>query len=178
MVGTDKKLHGGLDFTDNGSGKDKDNDDVPDIMSGGHQATAMIEQFKNDITRSKGNVDLSKYYVMEGMQNKDKLDFFTEFIDDDDVLRMNTIEMYVTVAPLIIRKTSDKSMAKINKLLQDVYTGHIHTHKTNMVSKERKREITYRDILSSDSSDSGVVSTGFKKFFGVGGSGNGGNVKK
>lgn len=161
------KLHGGLQDIDNG----KDTEEIPEIMSGNTEAVGMIEQFKNDIARSNRNVDLSKYYVMEGMQNKDKLDFFTEFIDDDDVLRMNTIEMYVTVAPLIIRKASQQSRKKITDLLNNVYVGHVKTHKTNMVSKERKREITYRDILSSDSSDSGVVSTGFKKFFGVGSNG-------
>lgn len=148
---------------DNGNGKDAE---TPEIMKGDTTAVGLIEQFRNDVQRTNRNVDLSKYYVMEGMQNKDKLDFFTEFEDTDDVLRMNTIQQYVTIAPLIVRKS--KNMEKIKTLLQDVYVGHVNTHKTNMVSKNRAREEAYVRILSSDSSDSGVTATGFRKFFGVG----------
>ena len=157
---------------DNGNGhSSKQELVIPDIMQGGQQAVSVVEQFRSDMQKSNRGVDLSKYYVMEGMQNKDKLNFFTEFENSDDVLRMNTIEMYVTVSPMIIRKTSVANMARIKTLLKDVYTGHVETHKTNMVSNNRKREDAYVRILSSDSSDSGVVPTGFKKFFGVGGGG-------
>lgn len=152
----------------------KDNGlDTPEIMTGDNRAVSIVEQFRSDIQKSNRAGEMSKYIVMEGMQNKDKLDFFTEFIDDDDVLRMNTIQMYVDIAPLIIRKTSEKNMDRIKELLNNVYLGHVHTHKTNMVSKQRKREESYSKILSSDSSDSGVTPTGFRKFFGVNVGGNG-----
>lgn len=146
------------------NGKDKD---TPEIMTGDNKAVAIIESFRSDMQRSNIKQETSKYLVMEGMQNKDKIDFFTEFTNDDDILRMNTIQMYVDIAPLIIRKTSTNNMLRITALLNGVYDKHVMTHKTNMVSKNRKREESYNKILSSDSSDSGIPSSGFKKFFGV-----------
>lgn len=145
--------------------------EIPQIMTGDKTVVGVIQDFRNDMQRSNRSVEMSKYVSMEGMQSRDKVDFFTEFTNDDDVLRMNTIQSFVTIMPLTIRKTSDKNMIKIKGLLNDVYTGHVNTHKTNMVSKNRKREESYVKILSSDSSDSGVVPTGIKKFFGIGGKG-------
>lgn len=156
--------------------KEKDNgkdNDIPPIMTGDNKAVELIEAFRNDALKTNRDTSWSKYLVMEGMQNKDKIDFFTEFVNDDDVLRMNTIQMYIDIAPLIIRKTSEKNMLKIKTLLNGVYALHVMTHKTNMVSKNRKREDSYNKILSSDSSDSGIPSSGFKKFFGVNIGGNG-----
>lgn len=43
-------------------------------------------------------------------------------------------------------------------------------HMINMATKGRRREDSYTKILSSDSSDSGV-SSGVRKFFGLGGNG-------
>lgn len=141
---------------------------LPEIMQGNNNAVALIQEYRNDIVKNRPQTDQSKYQVMEGMQNKDKVPFFTEFINFDDILRMNTIEMFGTVSPYIIRKTSEDNMKKIIALNKVVYTGHVETHKINMVSLERKREESYTKILSSDSSDSGNVPTGFRKFFGMG----------
>lgn len=155
---------------DNGNGKNepKDSDAAPLILvSGG--AEQLVQKLREEARTQEKTVDLSKYAVMEGMQNYDKVDFFTEFVNDDDVLRMNTIEMFVKVSPYTIRKTSAKNREKINSLLKEVYVAHVQTHKRNMVSKSRKREDAYTRILASESSDSGVVPTGIRKFFGIGG---------
>lgn len=146
-----------------GNGKD-----VPIILAGNGNAEKLVERLREETRATEKTVDLSKYYVMEGMQNIDKVKFFSDFENRDDVLRMNTIEAFVNVAPLVIRKTSTKNMEKIEKLLNDVYSGHVDTHKINVVSLARGRESAYTKILSSDSSDSGVVPTGLKKFFGIG----------
>ena len=108
---------------------------------------------------------------MEGMQNPDKRQFFTEYINFDDVMRMNTIERYVDVAPLIIRKCSPQTKLKIDSMLKKVYHEHVEEHKENMTSLKRKREEAYTKILGADSSDSGVTPTGLKKFFGFGSGG-------
>jgi len=143
---------------------------IPSVMNLDAGGKQVLQDLRQDLKASQNQtVDLSKYYVMEGMQNKDKLDFFTELINDDDTLRMNTIEAFNNVSILCIRKTSPHNMQKIIDLNKAVYQEHVRTHKTNMVSKGRARENAYVKILSSDSSDSGVVPTGIKKFFGIGG---------
>lgn len=153
------------------NGKKKHEDIViPPIMaSNNNNMVEVVKELKQDMSRSNRGMELSKYQVQEGMQNKDKVPFFTEFTDFDDVLRMNTIEAFVTIAPLIIKKTNPKNLEKIKTMLNEVYIGHRDTHKTNMTSLHRKREDAYVRILASDSSDSGVMPTGFKKFFGIGG---------
>jgi len=142
--------------------------EIPDAMKGGDNARLLIQEFRKDDKVSNNNMELSKYVVQEGMQNEDKISFFTEFKDMDDVLRMNTIEAFNQASLLCIRKISKKWMDKILDLNKNIYAEHSRTHKRNMVSLQRKREDAYVKILSSDSSDSGVVPTGIRKFFGVG----------
>ena len=125
-------------------------------------------EIKNQINASKQGIDLTKYQVMVGMQDPDKRQFFTEYENRDDVLRMNTIERYVDIAPLIIRKCSPDVKAKIDTLMKKVYHEHVEEHKENMSALKRGRESAYVKILSSESSDSGAVPTGFRKFFGIG----------
>ena len=125
-------------------------------------------EIKNQISASKQGIDLTKYQVMEGMQNPEKRQFFTEYENRDDVLRMNTIERYVDIAPLIVRKCSPAVREKINTLMKKVYHEHVEEHKENMSALKRGRESAYIRILSAESSDSGSVPTGFRKFFGIG----------
>lgn len=162
-------------MTDNN--KDKKNkqelESIPDVMKGDEGTNVLLNDLRNDLRVSSiQNQDMSKYLVMEGMQNDSKISFFTEFVNDDDVLRCNTIEQYITVAPLIVRKTSQKSFDKIQSLMIDVYGKHVKTHKRNMVSKQRKREQSYTRILSNDMVDTYQQQiSGAKKFFGIGGNG-------
>ena len=146
---------------------------IPAIMDtsngNGSAMQEVVKDLRSDMSKSNRGMELSKYAVQEGMQVKEKVPFFSEFTNFDDVLRMNTIEAFVTIAPLIIRKTSTHNMEKIVTMLNNVYIGHRDTHKTNMTSLNRKREEAYVKILASDSSDSGVMPSGFKKFFGIGG---------
>lgn len=144
-------------------GKDKE---VPDIMTG-QTALEKIQEYRDDIVRNRPAMDRTKFEVMEGMQNEEKLDFFTEFIDDNDVLRMNTIEAFVNIAPLVVKKCSQDTKERIGRLMQSVYIGHVKTHKRNMVSKLRQREKSYTKILSHDTTEE-VVPTGIKKFLGFG----------
>ena len=150
---------------DNGNGKDS-----PPIMQvDGENSTIMfaVKSLKQEMNVSRQQTDLSKYVVMEGMQNSDKVDFFTEFIDFNDAIRMNTIERYIKIAPLIIRKS--KKIDQVKAMMQEVYGEHVKEHKRNMTSLKRKREEAYTKILGADSSDSGVIApTGLKRFFGVG----------
>lgn len=145
---------------------------IPDIMDtsngNGSAIKEVVQDLRADMSKSNRGMELSKYAVQEGMQTKDKVPFFTQFMDFDDVLRMNTIEAFFTIAPLTVKKTSESNMKRITQMLQDVYIGHRDTHKINMTSLDRKREDAYVKILSSDSSDSGTVPSGFKKFFGLG----------
>lgn len=144
-----------------------DNPDTPDIMKGGSRMEQLLTGVRNDIAISKNKGDLTRYQVTEGMQNEEKLPFFTEFIDDDDVQRMNTIEAFITFAPLIIRKTSEKNRTRINLLLNNTYGQHVKTHKRNMTSKGRAREDAYIKILSGDFNVTEKPARGFEKFFGV-----------
>lgn len=144
----------------------EDKEIIPEIMTG-QNALEKIQEYRDDIVRNRPAMDRTKFEVMEGMQNEEKLDFFTEFIDDNDVLRMNTIESFVVIAPLIVKKASPETKKRIEKLMQDVYIGHVKTHKRNMVSKQRQREHSYTKILSHDTTEE-VVPTGIKKFFGIG----------
>src|SRR5574342_1381297 len=98
---------------------------LPAIMQGNEQTVNIVKELKNDIQRPRNNADLSRYMVMEGMQNEDKVPFFTEFINDDDVLRMNTIEAYAKIVPMIVHKTSDRNRQRIQTLMNDVYTEHV-----------------------------------------------------
>ena len=144
---------------------------IPEIMTG-VGAVAKIQELRDDIVRSKPQLDRTKFEVMEGMQNPDKVAFFTEFIDDNDVLRINTIESYVTIAPLIVKKAPPQTIEKIAQLMIKVYDGHVQDHKTNMTSKGRGREIAYTKILSHDTTEE-IVPTGIKRFFGFGKGGSG-----
>src|SRR2546426_132100 len=157
---------------DNGNGKDTPKDtqelEIPEIMVVGNRAEDLVNRLRDETKLNNNSVSLDRYHVMNGMQNEEKISFFTEFINDDDVLRVNTIEAFNQVSLLCIRKTSDKNRQRIEQLNKNIYNHHVHTHKTNMVSKARKREDAYVKILSADSSDSGVAPTGLKKFFGLG----------
>lgn len=152
---------------------EKQEEELPSIMIDANQAQQLVQSIQKDNMVGNNQADLSRYLVMEGMQNEEKIPFFTELLSFDDTLRMNTIEAYVNIAPLIIRKTSEKNMVKINNLLQSVYLGHVRGHKRNMVSLKRQRESAYVRILSTDTTDN-IGSTGLQKFFGVGG----GKIKK
>lgn len=147
---------------------EKENEDIPMIMIDGQTAMQLVQKIQKDNAMSQQSADLSRYLVMEGMQNEEKIPFFTELTDFDDVLRMNTIEAYVNIAPLIIRKTTENNFKKINLLLQTVYMGHVKGHKRNMVSHKRERESAYVKILASAGEDV-IGSSGLQKFFGVGG---------
>lgn len=157
-----------------GNGQDAPKDaipiEIPVIMANADGAKELINKLREETKASQQNtISLDKYHVTEGMQNEEKIPFFTEFTSDDDVLRINTIEAYNTVSLLCIKKASEKNMKRIQQLNKDIYDAHAKTHKRNMVSKLRKREDAYIRILSADSSDSGAIPTGFKKFFGIGG---------
>lgn len=151
-----------------GKGLEKENEDIPVIMVDGAQAQLLVDRIQQDNMIGQQQADLSRYLVMEGMQNEEKVPFFTEFVDFDDVLRINTIEAYVNIAPLIMRRTTEKNMKKITALLDKVYMGHVKGHKRNMVSLDRKREEAYIRILSTETADN-IGSSGLQKFFGVGG---------
>lgn len=142
--------------------------DTPAIMQGDKTAVAVIQEYRDDIIKNRAQLDTTKFAVMEGMQNEEKVPFFTEFENFDDVLRMNTIEAFVDLAPKVVKKTSDKNRDKIALLLQNTYINHVKTHKRNMVSNGRKRENAYVKILSNDTTEP-LPQTGFKKFFGIGG---------
>lgn len=149
----------------NGKMKEQLEQTLPSVMQSNEQTVQVIKSLKEELTRPRNNADLSRYQTMEGMQNPDKKDFFTEYTNDDDVLRMNTIEAFTTVAPLIIRKTPKKNLDKIAMLMETVYIKHVSTHKINMTSKNRKREEAYVRILANDTTEESP--SGFEKFFGV-----------
>ena len=141
--------------------------EVPDVMKGGDKALQAITALQQDMKNTAPVMDDSKYRVMQGMQDESKLDFFTELINDDDVLRCNTIEAYIMIAPLVVRKCSPNTWQKIRILMSDVYGANVKTHKRNMVSKGRQREKSYTKILSNDATDTiNQIPTGARKFFG------------
>lgn len=132
----------------------KDNgktEQTPLIMQNSEEGREIAKELRNELRNTSRTQDLSRYYVMEGMQNEEKKAFFTEYTKFDDVLRMNTIEMYMILAPKIIRKSNQKTRDNIDKLLQDVFKGHVDTHKRNMASLNRKREQAYINILRGES---------------------------
>jgi hypothetical protein len=133
------------------------------------QLFELATKLKSDINSSKIGVDPTKYQVMEGMQNPDKRQFFSDYENRDDVYRMNTIQRYVRIAPLIIRRCKPATLNKIELMMQQIYAEHVEEHKENVTSLKRGRETAYTKILGADSSDSGSSPTGFRKFFGVGG---------
>lgn len=141
---------------------------LPAVMQSNDVTQRVVSDLKDAISRPRNNADLSRYQVMEGMQNEEKIPFFTEFINDDDVLRMNTIEAYAMIVPKIVRKTSEKNRLRIQQLMNDVYIEHVKTHKRNMTSKSRGRESAYTKILANESQEQ-IVPSGLTKFFGVGG---------
>lgn len=167
MVDKEKTIYNG-----NGEDEPKDSPDNPPpaiMIASKDDAQKLVQKLREETKLNQNAISLDKYHVMSGMQDEEKIPFFTELINDDDVARMNTIEAYNEVSLLCIRKTSPKNMERIKQLNKDIYIGHVKTHKRNMVSKGRQRENSYTKILSADSSDSGVVPTGIRKFFGIGG---------
>lgn len=138
----------------------------PLILIKPEMAKEMIDRLSKESVVNEA--ELSRYRVMEGMQNELKIPFFTELIDDDDVLRMNTIESYVTIFPLMYRRVTKANWDKIQLLMKSVYEGHVIDHKTNMVSKGRGRESAYVKILSNEHTEI-ETSTWAQKFFGIGG---------
>lgn len=146
-------------------------EETPEIMLGNEVSANKIKMYMEDVRKpSVTQEDLTKFKVMEGMQSEKTNKFFTEYTDFDDVLRMNTIEMFTYVAPLIVRKTSEKNREKIQAIMDSVYRKHVTTHKENMTSLNRKREASYTKILSHDTTEE-VIPTGVKKFFFGGGNG-------
>lgn len=129
-------------------------------------AKQIASELRNELRGQPQAGDLSKYLTMEGMQSEDKVDFFTQFVNTDDVLRMNTIQMFVKLAPMIVKTTSKANRIRINQLLNDVYGEHVYTHKVNMTSLNRLREKAYVDILRNDGG--GDVAPNFaNRLFGV-----------
>lgn len=146
--------------------KEKEKEDTPEIMQGNDTTQKAVIELKDAVNRPRNSADLSRYQTMEGMQNPEKDSYFTEYINFDDVLRMNTIEAFVASAMLPLKKCSPETRKKVETLLKNMYVEHVKTHKRNMSSLQRKRETAYVRILSSDSNEQSI-STGFQKFFGV-----------
>lgn len=147
--------------------KQEEKEELPAIMQNTDATQKAVSELKDAITRPKNSFELSRYQTMEGMQNPEKDSYFTEYIDVDDVLRMNTIEAFVNASMLPIKKISDKQRVKVEGLLRTMYVEHVKTHKRNMSSLNRKRETAYVKILSNDMGEV-PVSTGIQKFLGVG----------
>lgn len=141
-------------------------DETPDIMKSNDDTKKAVSELKDAITRPRNSFDISRYQTMEGMQNPEKDSYFTEYINFDDVLRMNTIESFVNASTLPLKKCSPATRKKVDALLTRMYVEHVKTHKRNMSSLLRKREDAYVRILSNDTGDS-PVSTGLQKFLGV-----------
>lgn len=155
-------------MTDNGKTKQTQEEIViPALLQTNANVEGIAQQIRRDINSSKGQQDTSKYLVMEGMQNPQKVPFFTEYQNVDDVMRMNTIEMYAVMNIHITRKINPKFADKLNAFYKDAYQGHIDSHKTNMASLARGRETAYTKILANDSG-SEQMSSGWQKFLGFG----------
>lgn len=157
-------------MTDNGNGKVKQTQNeivIPALLQTNANVEGIAQQIRRDINSSKGQQDTSKYLVMEGMQNPQKVPFFTEYQNVDDVMRMNTIEMYAVMNIHITRKINPKFKDKLQLFYSDAYKGHIDSHKTNMASLNRGREMAYMKILSNDNGEN-AVSSGWQKFLGFG----------
>lgn len=141
--------------------------DEPAILANADAMQSVASELRKAMSANMNQNDLSKYLVMDGMQDFEKVSFFTEFKDFDDVLRMNTIQMFVKLAPTMVKRTSEKSAKRINGLLFDVYSNHVETHKVNMTSLNRKREKAYVDILRMDGGE-GTNNSVASRFFGGG----------
>lgn len=146
--------------------KQEEQQEIPAIMQANADTQKAVSELKDAITRPRNSFELSRYQTMEGMQNPDKDSYFTEYIDFDDVLRMNTIEAFVNASILPIKKINVGQKQKIEVLLRNMYVEHVRTHKRNMSSLKRKRETAYVKILSNDMGEQ-IPSTGIQKFLGV-----------
>lgn len=153
---------------DNGKTDNKQELVIPAIMQSNQNVENIANQLKRDMSASRNNVDSTKFQVMEGMQNKDKVGFFTEYTNFDDVMRMNTIEMYGIINIKITRKINPKFKDRLDMFYKDVYDGHSVGHKINMSALNRGREMSYTKILSNDNTEQSV-SKGWERFFGIGG---------
>lgn len=140
---------------------------TPDIMNNPEIVAKAVSELKDAVSKPRNSFELSRYQTMEGMQNPEKDSYFTEYIDFNDVLRMNTIEAFVSASMLPLKKISKEKRTKIQNLLERMYIEHVKTHKRNMSSLKRKRETAYVQILSSDMGET-PTSTGLQKFLGIG----------
>jgi len=150
----------------NGNGK-KSKRDKPMMVSVGEQiktgaskeALAVLKAIDNTM---KGNTEIerTKFTIAHGLQDDEKVPHFTEYRDFDEVLRMNKIEMWAKIAPLVYGDT------ETTRKVLDIFKHHIDSHKRNMRSYKRQGEKAIVDILRADTGN--VPEASFmKKFTGV-----------
>lgn len=110
--------------------------------------------------------DPTKFTIVRDMNTYGFLNWFTEFKNTDDAMRMNKIEAFIGLLPIVFGNP-DKPQAKINQTINgitNVFRMHVIQHKTNMVSVKRKREIMVRDTLRGDNA---VIADNKKAFMGM-----------
>lgn len=117
-----------------------------------------LEQLKQVLKGQETNLD--KYHILESMADENKLDFFTQFMDFDDILRMNKIQMWIKLAPVVFGDTEN------NRAVLGVFGYHVKQHKQNMTSLNRARETAIVKALAGDTTTREEVS-GVKKFVGA-----------
>lgn len=106
------------------------------------------------------SIEQTKYTQVDRMSELDRLDFFTEYQDFKQVMRMNKIMTFTRIAPLVFGETDEvKEMLK-------VFTEHAIDHKLHMTSLNRKRALELVHALKNDDGVN-VTRSGIQKFVGV-----------
>lgn len=147
------------DKRSNGNGKQ-----VPEVLVHAISTNIKAEQALTSIKNSiRGNIaeEKTKFTVAEGLHNDEKIPHFTEYRNFDETLRMNKIEMWSKLAPLVFGDSPT------TRQVLSIVEHHITVHKKNMRSYQRKGEKAIVDILRADSGELPTASF-IKKFTGVG----------
>lgn len=87
--------------------------------------------------------ELSKYSLLHDMSDMNLLRFFSRIQNEDERLRLNTIEMAIDLMKKRFNIDEDNIMIKMLK-------NHITTHLLNGVSMKGLREKAYVDALKSE----------------------------
>lgn len=103
-----------------------------------------IEQLERMEARlEESEEELSKWSLLHDMSDMDKLRFFSRLSNEEERLRLNTVEMAIDLMRKRFNLSEDNIMLQMLK-------NHVTTHLLNGVSMHGLREKAYVDALKGD----------------------------
>ena len=138
--------------------------ELPAIFADPETSMRVIQAVEK--SRHTNTEEPTKFTVLRDLSDKDKLNFHTEFRDFNEIQQMNRGRVWIDLCRLVYttnrvfmvkqkdgttKPVTITNSPKIEKILS-IYTRHFDNHMENMVSYQRKRELSLVHAVKNDDS--------------------------